>query len=309
MMRIPGTSGRPAMIIAGRPDVVALAACGSASAAATTAKTVQAKTAKTAKTAASPAATIPGCRVGAWADDFTDAGRLAWQVSLPANPGLGYGRTPPQPLAVGDVTVFADGDDLYALRLSDGHPLWHRAFGTAKDPAAGYVMSTVAWHASAVALLAADTDAPKLVSLDAATGKVRWTAAVYTDPYATPLITAGHVITVAATVDTGTVVSRSAQTGAVRWKAVISPQSGRYLAQPEGPDVLVAFPPASASQPSRLLALDGATGATRATDLLPYTATVDAPVTVTGADALLEPETSSCVVPVAPGPAASEPSP
>ena len=73
-----------------------------------------------------------------------------------------------------------------------------------------------------------------------------------------------------------------------------------HLAQPDGPNVLVAFPPASASKPSRLLALDVATGATRATHFLPYTATVRAPVTVAGSDALLEPQAPSCAVPVVP---------
>ena len=90
---------------------------------------------------------------------------------------------------------------------------------------------------------------------------------------------------------------------------MISDVYGRYLATPDGPNVLVTFPPAAEGKPSVLLAIDVATGATRATDPLPYTATVGAPLTVTGSDALVEPETASCAVPVAPGmaPAASNP--
>src|SRR6202042_2742156 len=93
---------------------------------------------------ASPAATIAGCRVGAWAENFTDAGRLAWQVSLPATPGLAYGE-PVSPLAIGGVSVFPDGDALYALRLSDGRAVWHREFGTAKNPGQGVVDGLWTW--------------------------------------------------------------------------------------------------------------------------------------------------------------------
>jgi hypothetical protein len=130
---------------------------------------------------------------------------------------------------------------------------------------------------------------------------VRWSAAGHTDPYAAPVITGANVITVTTTPATGTVTDHAARTGATAWKAVISDVYGRYLALPDGPNVLVAFPPAAAGKPSVLLALDVATGATRATHPLPYTATVGAPLTVAGADALVEPETASCAVPVAPG--------
>jgi outer membrane protein assembly factor BamB len=114
------------------------------------------------------------------------------------------------------------------------------------------------------------------------------------------VISGNEVVTVATTPDTGTVVAHSARTGAVTWKAVITDVSGRYLAQPAGPDLLVAFPGASDTKPSRLLALDSATGATRATDLLPFTSTVGAPLTVAGRDALAEPLTVSCAAPVHP---------
>lgn len=112
--------------------------------------------------------TIKDCRVGAWAENFTDAGRLTWQVSLPAAPGLGSAQQA-QPLVIGGVTVFADGNELYALRLGDGHQLWRKVFGTVKADL-GPVLSIVAWHGSVVALAGA-----KLVALDAVTGAVRWT--------------------------------------------------------------------------------------------------------------------------------------
>ena len=104
---------------------------------------------------------------------------------------------------------------------------------------------------------------------------------------------------------TDSVIDSAARTGATRWAApavVSSSSSGlSYLAAPQGPDVLVSFPSTSAGRPSRLLAIDEAIGKTEAADLLPYTAvliaapgrTPDA-ITVTGGDALLEPEQVTC---------------
>ena len=472
--------------------VLTLAACS----AATTATANSAAVSKVVTASASPSATIKGCVVGAWAEDFTAAGRLSWQVSLGADPGLPYGE-PAQPLAVGGVTVFADGDGLHALRLGNGHQLWHRVFGTAKNPAPGYVSDLMTWKGSVIALVGEGSVTPKLVALNAATGAVRWTAtlgtqslenvppAVTSDGVAainvgtqgdtlaaidlstgkrlwsrtylkTPLtqasgtalvvdvrtsftapvtltgvggrsgktlwsragfpswisilsapggrvlvdgvnavppapgkkqtvypvialsaatgktlwqlktpeqayavwptqagvavaaqlfgttftkppaprvyladlatgklrwsvalpeyanvdqsgpalVTASDVTVIVATADTGTVVDYSARSGAVRWRAVISAVTGqgRYLARPAGPDVVVAFPMPSASEASRLLALNAATGATKATNYLPFTSTVGTPPTVAGRNVLVEPVTASCAPPVHPEP-------
>jgi len=486
----PLPAGRAAILAAAVAAVFGVTACSASQAATTTAVAGQGTT-TTARTAASPSATIPNCHVGVWADKFTDAGRLAWQVSLPVNAGLGDGN-PAAPLAMGGVSVFPDGDAVYALRTSDGREVWHRDFGTAKNPNLSAVDGLRVWHGSVIALLGADGTTPELVSLDGSTGAVRWTArlgsvqlefdnampvtsdgvavfntgtqgtrltaidlttgkqlwsrgyaktpfvqtagpavvvssktsaqspvtltgvrgssgaafwsrtgfpswvsilsapggrvlvdginvlpplppkkpAVYpvialsaatgktlwqvktarqvtaiwpttagvaiatglagevyvqdptarlyltslttgkirwsapghTDPEATPVITPAGVISVATTPATGTVTGHSARTGAVTWKAPITDVYGRYLAKPAGPNVLVAFPGASASKPSRLLALNAATGATAATSLLPYTATVNAPLAVTGGSALLEPQSASCAVGVTPGP-------
>jgi outer membrane protein assembly factor BamB len=445
---------------------------------------------------ASSAATIPGCHVGAWAEDFTGAGRLAWTAGLPDTPGLADAQ-PVSPAVIGGLTVFADGNVLSGLRLRDGFSVWHRELGTHKNPGPGIVDGLWTWRGSVIAALATGSSAPELVSLDPATGtvrwrarlategledppvvtsdavlavltqtgtlsafdlatgrqlwstryakagllaagsvvigdaghgstitsrtraltafsgrtgkavwsasglpggsqfvpapggrllmydvpeplppgtrrpapgpvtaldaatgktlwtlgtgrpvsavwaapagvvvatglpgtvlvedpgarlyladlatgEVRWSAAGHTDPYATPVITAANVITIATTPATGTVIDHDARTGATVWKAVISDTYGRYLAQPDGPSVLVAFPPGgsptgsatAAGKPSVLLAIDVATGATRATRPLPYTATVGTPLTVAGADALAEPATFSCAVPVNPG--------
>ena len=142
--------------------------------------------------------------------------------------------------------------------------------------------------------------AARLYLVSLATGKIRWSSPGHTDPEAVPLITSSAVVTVATTPSTGTVVARSARTGAVLWKAPVTSAYGRYLARPAGPNLLAAFPGAAASQPSRLLALDAASGATRATRLLPFTATVGAPLTVAGGAALTEPLAVSCAAPVHP---------
>jgi outer membrane protein assembly factor BamB len=455
---------------------------------------VTAAVALTLGAAASPAATIPGCRTGVWAQKFTDAGALAWQVSLPVTASTGDAGSlngAVSPLVAGGLTVFTDGNSLYGLRLSDGHPAWHRQLGPhptqASDSDTGAVAQLWLARGAVVALTGVNSKSPALVALSPATGevqwrtplgsgpleldtlpvttdwiavvstgqrsttlagidlsdgkrlwtrvsqarqtvvqasgpdlvvstrtsftspvtliglrgrsgaalwtragfpgwvsvvsapgsrvlldgmnaspapgavpppvtalsaatgrtlwrvqtkapvtavwpseagvaiatglpgevlvqdpaarlylaslatgKVRWSSPGHTDPETTPLITSGGVVTVATTPSTGTVTARSAQTGAVTWKAPITDAEGRFLTRAAGPNLLVAFPGASAGQPSRLLALDAVTGATRATRLLPFTATVGASLTVAGGAALAEPLSVSCAAGVHP---------
>src|SRR6185437_1718066 len=84
----------------------------------------------------------------------TDAGRVAWQVSLPVDASLPYGADEaPAPLAIGGLSLFPDGDALYALRLTDGRTAWHR---------------------SVIVLLGVDSATPSLAALNPATGAVRW---------------------------------------------------------------------------------------------------------------------------------------
>ena len=485
--------------------VLAVAAC-SAAGAATVNTDASARAVTRPGAVAGPAVrstgqrTIPGCTVGAWAEKVTDAGHVAWRVSLPVDASLPYGAgESPPPLAIGGRSLFPDGDALYALRLTDGSTTWHRAFATAKNPGPGAITGLWAWHGSVIVLLGADSAAPSLVSLnpatgairwraglgaaqlefgtawltsdgvamaatgtlgrtviaidlatgkrlwsrtfprtpipaaagttlvvetrtsgtspatltalrartgaplwsrtgfpnwvsimaapggrilvdginvlpppppkkatvypvialsaatgktlwqlktqekvsalwpqgdglviatgeygvtyvqdpgarlesaDLATGRVRWSVPEAAEPYATTLIAPdGNVLSFATSPETVSVIDRAARTGATRWTAPISnvKVSNLFVAKPQGPNVLVAFPGASADKPSRLLAIDEATGKTEATDLLPYTAPlgsdfVGAPnaIAVTGGDALLEPEQASCAVPVAP---------
>ena len=148
--------------------------------------------------------------------------------------------------------------------------------------------------------------AARLYLVGLTSGKVRWSVAgAHTDPYTMPVITGSDVITVATTPSTGSVVDWNAATGAFRWKAVITPALGRFLAQPSGKNVLAIFPGATGTKPSRLLAINRATGKTAATVLLPGMATVGAAPRSRGSDALFEPRTLSCQQPVHPGPGAS----
>jgi outer membrane protein assembly factor BamB len=102
----------------------------------------------------------------AYALDVTTAGRVRWQVPV-ATPGPW-----PQlsPLAVGAVTVFAQGNALYGLRLADGHRMWSWA-GSQE------IAGMWRWQNLVVALTETPRSSglPVLTGLDAVTGQARWT--------------------------------------------------------------------------------------------------------------------------------------
>ena len=160
--------------------VLAVTACGSASAAtsasAAAVRCPLGQRGRYARTRRRPAGTIPGCRTGVWAENYTDAGTLAWRVSLPVPKP--YNDTQPlSPVVVGGVAVFADGNALYARRLADGHGVWHRAFPNKSNTLTAGITGTVdglwAWKGSAIAALGVGSAAPSLVSLSES-GAVRY---------------------------------------------------------------------------------------------------------------------------------------
>jgi hypothetical protein len=110
---------------------------------------------------------IPGCKVGVWADNFTDAGQLAWQRSLPVPTRYDQGDSL-TPVAVGGVSVFADGNALYGLRLSDGHTAWRHTFPdtstTLTAGTTGTIESLAVWKGSVIVLLGTSSDAPSMVA-------------------------------------------------------------------------------------------------------------------------------------------------
>jgi len=131
-------------------------------------------------TAAAPSAGAPGpaaCGTGparqAWAMVVGPAGRLAWQVRLPTDPqqaGIGV-----QPLAFGGTGVFAEENAVYGLRLSDGRQVWRRVFPESGGLFASAVYGLWQWDGNVIVLVGQVSSTPRLMSLDAATGTVRWT--------------------------------------------------------------------------------------------------------------------------------------
>ena len=225
-----------------------------------------------------------------------------WFQEQPGPGGIftGYGFGLPQPPPAKQKIY-----PVLAISAATGKTLWtlHTPTGvTAVWPTRAGVAIAVGYPGN---VYVADPTAG-LYLADLSTGKVRWSVAgTHSDPYTTPIVTGSDVITVGTTPSTGTVIDWKAATGAVRWKAVITPAYGRYLAQPSGQNVLAIFPGATATKPSRLLAINRATGKTVATVLLPGMTTVGAAPAVAGSDALFQPQTLSCQQPVHPGPGGS----
>jgi outer membrane protein assembly factor BamB len=127
-----------------------------------------------AATAARPTAAVtatenPCSATAAYAAEITDAGKVAWQASLP--PGQSQGL--PSPVVSKGVAVFADNADLVGLRAADGHRLWDdhlRPNGTSPDD----LLGLWEWDGNAIALINySDTDS-RLVAVNPADGKVRW---------------------------------------------------------------------------------------------------------------------------------------
>lgn len=198
---------------------------------------------------------IPPAR--AYALEVTTAGRVRWQVPVAAPAGVGSGPQLP-PLAVGAVAVFARGDDLYGLRLTDGHRLWSRASGednaglwrwqnlvvvltqpgssglppavlTGLDASTGQARWTLRMRGSVdgfsptadggMAILSEDGT---LEVVDLSSGRVRWTRApgLPDFPADSPMAVAGDSVLVAAN---GRLTSYDDRTGQVRWTDELRP--------------------------------------------------------------------------------------
>lgn len=114
------------------------------------------------------------CPVVSWAEEFTGSGHLAWKISLPVGGNPSGGNTL-QPLVIGGVSVLAYNNGLYAVRRGDGRLLWRRVFPEAKTSVASFIGGMWQWRGSVIAQVGGDSSAAKLVSLNPATGAVRWT--------------------------------------------------------------------------------------------------------------------------------------
>jgi outer membrane protein assembly factor BamB len=99
-----------------------------------------------------------------WGIEVTSAGQVRWQTRLPLREGFFGWAT--APLAAGPVAIFSQNDDVYALRLADGHRVWSWS-------SRGPVQGTFQWK-GLVVVLAAGPRTGSLTGLDAATGQIRW---------------------------------------------------------------------------------------------------------------------------------------
>jgi outer membrane protein assembly factor BamB len=106
--------------------------------------------------------------------DLAMSGAPLWDHRLRTDPT--QSGVAVQPLVLGDTVVFAEEDAVYALRLSDGRLLWRRSF-TVPRAALWSTMVYGLWggRGTVAALVGQASPGARLVSLDAATGAVRWT--------------------------------------------------------------------------------------------------------------------------------------
>jgi outer membrane protein assembly factor BamB len=153
-------------------------ACGASSSAVKPSSSSGASTRVAATRTLAPFPTPTGCGAGparrAWAEAVSASGRVIWQDKLPTNPtqsGINL-----QPVVIGGTGFFAEYQAVYALRLTDGHQLWQRSFPQAgSDPFSGMVYGLWQWHGSVIVLIGQVSTAARLMSLNPATGAVRWT--------------------------------------------------------------------------------------------------------------------------------------
>lgn len=132
------------------------------------------------RASATPAPTPAGCGPfpprRAWIDDVNSAGKVAWQVRLPTDPtqeGIAL-----RPLVIGGTAIVAEENAVYALRLTGGHRLWKRVFPqVGNGPLSSYsaqVYGLWQYRGAVIVLVGQVSSASRLLSLNAATGAVRW---------------------------------------------------------------------------------------------------------------------------------------
>lgn len=200
---------------------------------------------------AAPAST--GCGTGparrAFAEEIGADGRVTWQVRLPTDPT--QSGVAVQPVVTGATAVFAEENAVYALRAADGHQLWKQVFPLAgTDPVSGMVYGMWRWRGSVIVLAGQVTSHARLVSLDSATGAVKWTL---------PLGKRGLIGTLALTGDGGIAMIRSGgtlavadlTTGRIRWQ--------RTAVNSEGPVAVDGV--VIAAVPGKILGFSSRTGA------------------------------------------------
>jgi outer membrane protein assembly factor BamB len=131
-------------------------------------------------TAAAPAPAPTGCGPfpprRAWIDDVSSVGRVAWQLRLPTDPTMqGIAL---RPLVIGGTAIVAEENAVYALRLTDGHQLWKRVFPRVGNGppsiASDLVYGLWQYRGNVIVLVGQVSSGSRLLSLNTATGAVRW---------------------------------------------------------------------------------------------------------------------------------------
>ena len=127
-----------------------------------------------------PAPVPADCAAGpvrrAWAQEFNATGHVTWRRPLPTDP-----RQPGvsvAPVVIGGTAFFAEENAVYAQATSDGRRLWRRAFPATAAGVYAFVSSRVddlwQWHGAVIAEVGQVTSGARLLSLNPATGAVRW---------------------------------------------------------------------------------------------------------------------------------------
>lgn len=167
-----------------------------------------------------------------------------------------------------------------ALSAATGKVLWRLV-------TSGPVAAISAAHGW-IAVGTSGTGTSRLYLVNPATGHPRLSVATFVASDMTWGVTATDLVyfmseSLTGSVDPGVteVVDRRLVTGAVRWSVRLPDWSAGAIAQPSGPDVLVT---SFATGPSRILAIDVATGRSRVVTDLPQ---IPSPPVVTGGSALL----------------------
>jgi len=199
---------------------------------------------------------------------FDAAGARLWQVDFPRT-AAGYPGGPglARPALLGELVLAGAADSrLHAFALADGHEVWSAPLprrllsGVAADGAQAIVstLDTIiafdplgherwrraiagdpAYATPAVAdgvVYAATGTGGAVLALDAAGGRLLWTAELGADCYSQPAITRDHVI---AGDTAGRLLAIERAGGATAWSAELSGGGGVYLADPVVADSLV----------------------------------------------------------------------
>jgi outer membrane protein assembly factor BamB len=103
----------------------------------------------------------------AWAAEVSGDGRVRWQVRLPTVGASPVSELPP--VVAGGFAVVTQDGVVHGLRLTDGRQLWSWAGGQV-------VYGMWPWHGAVAVLTDQVSTRARLTGLDAATGRVAWTA-------------------------------------------------------------------------------------------------------------------------------------